>query len=68
MVAQAANDANSVQVSAVREKLETMATFEGAVKQYSPPFTKERHDALWSNDYFMTKFNDKGQLVTTDDR
>ena len=68
MVAQAANDANSVEVSAVREKLETMATFEGAVKQYSPPFTKERHDALWSNDYFMTKFNDKGQLVTTDDR
>ena len=68
MVAKAANDANSVQVSAVREKLETMTTVEGAVKQYSPPFTKERHDALWSNDYFMTKFNDKGQLVTTDDR
>mgnify|MGYP000391821108 CR=1 FL=1 len=68
LVARAANEAGTTDVDMLREKLEAMAPFDGAVKHYSPPFTKERHDALWSNDYFMTKFNNKGQLVTTDDR
>ena len=65
LIAIAADKANSIQVNELRNALESLKDIQGAVKYYEAPFTKERHDALWSKDYFMTKINDKGHLVTT---
>ena len=65
LIATAADKAGSIEIDALRRALESLETFEGAVKTYAPPFTKDRHDALWSKDYFMTTFNKKGQLVTS---
>lgn len=63
LIAKAANQANSVSTKALRDELESIANFNGAVKAYQLPFTKEKHDALWSEDYFMTRFNASGDLV-----
>ena len=68
LIAVAADKAGSTQINELRSALESLENIQGAVKYYEEPFTKERHDALWSKDYFMTKFNDKGNLVTTDDK
>lgn len=68
LIAIAADKAGSTSVDALRSALESLENIQGAVKYYKAPFTKERHDALWSKDYFMTKFNDKGHLVTVGDK
>ena len=65
LIAIAADKAGNTDVDALRSALESLENIQGAVKYYEAPFTKERHDALWSKDYFMTKINDKGHLVTT---
>lgn len=68
LIAMAADKAGSVEISELRSALESLKDIQGAVKNYEAPFTKERHDALWSKDYFMTKFNDNGHLVTMDNK
>ncbi|MFZ8199027.1 ABC transporter substrate-binding protein [Alteromonas portus] len=68
LIAMAADKAGSTEISALRSALESLENIQGAVKYYDAPFTQERHDALWSKDYFMTKFNDKGHLVTVGDK
>lgn len=68
LIAIAADKAGSIETDALRGALESLEDIQGAVKHYEAPFTKERHDALWSKDYFMTKFNDKGHLVTMDNK
>ncbi len=65
LIAAAADKADSIDVDALREALESLENVQGAVKHYSAPFSIDRHDALWAKDYFMTKFNEKGYLVTT---
>ena len=68
LIAIAADKAGNTDVDALRSALESLENIQGAVKYYEAPFTKERHDALWSKDYFMTNFNDKGHLVTVGDK
>lgn len=64
LIAAAADKADSIETDKLRHALESLENIEGAVKNYDVPFTANRHDALWSKDYFMTKYNEKGQLVT----
>lgn len=68
LIAMAADKAGNVEINELRSALESLKDIQGAVKNYEAPFTKERHDALWSKDYFMTKFNDNGHLVTMDNK
>lgn len=63
LIAKAAKQANSANIKALREALESIPYYEGAIKNYAPPFTENKHDALWSEDYFMTRFNELGDLV-----
>ena len=63
LIANAAKQANSTNIKALREALESIPYYEGVVKNYAPPFTENKHDALWSEDYFMTRFNELGDLV-----
>ncbi|WP_202941123.1 MULTISPECIES: ABC transporter substrate-binding protein [Alteromonas] len=64
LLAAAADKAGSIETDKLRQGLESLENIEGAVKNYDVPFTAKRHDALWSKDYFMTKYNEKGHLVT----
>lgn len=66
LIAAAAEKAASIKVEKLREALESLVNVEGAVKTYDVPFTKDRHDALWSEDYFMTSFDEQGHLKTMD--
>ena len=65
LIAAAAAKAGSIDVDALRGALESLENIQGAVKHYTAPFSENRHDALWSQDYFMTRFNENGHLVTT---
>ncbi|WP_346993438.1 hypothetical protein [Alteromonas gracilis] len=66
LIAAAAEKAATIKVDKLREALESLTDVEGAVKTYASPFTKDRHDALWSEDYFMTVFDEQGHLKTMD--
>jgi branched-chain amino acid transport system substrate-binding protein len=47
----------------VRDALEQLPSHKGLLKHYAPAFTATRHDALWAEDYFMTKYNERGHLI-----
>ena len=47
----------------IRDALEQLPSHKGLLKHYAPAFTATRHDALWAEDYFMTKYNERGHLV-----
>lgn len=64
LIAAAADKAGSIETDKLRSALESLENIKGAVKDYHIPFTANRHDALWSKDYFMTEYNKRGQLVT----
>ncbi len=47
----------------MRDALERLERFAGAVKVYTPPFTKTRHDALVGGDFHLARYNAAGQIV-----
>lgn len=55
--------AGSTERGAVREALEHLPPFDGAVRRYAPAFTPERHDALDLNDYRMARYAEDGAIV-----
>lgn len=63
LVAIATEQAGSLNREDIRSQLEAIESYHGVVKHYSPPFTPDQHDALLSDDYFMTRYNDNGELV-----
>lgn len=62
MLAKAAEQAGTLDSDAVRQALENMKAHQGLIKHYAPPFTPERHDALFAEDYFMSRYNALGHL------
>ena len=63
ILAKAINRAGSIDRSAVRDAMEQIESYEGLVKNYAPPFTPKRHDALDQGTYFMAQFNGNGHIV-----
>jgi len=63
ILAKAINKANSTNTSEIRSELERLPSHKGLVKTYSPAFTKEKHDALWAEDYIISNFDSQGNLV-----
>lgn len=63
ILAKAIASAQSLETDAIREALESLEEHQGVVKNYVPPFTENRHDALWADDYFMARYNKRGILV-----
>lgn len=47
----------------VRSALETLGSHQGLMRDYNPPFTSERHDALDERDFSLSRYNDKGAIV-----
>ncbi len=63
LLANSITKANTLDKEVVRSYLEKTEPYSGLVKTYSPAFTKDKHDALLANDYFMATYNEQGYLV-----
>jgi branched-chain amino acid transport system substrate-binding protein len=62
LLAIAIKKAGNINSEEVRNALENIEQYSGLVKNYSPPFTATKHDALWAEDYIMTQYNEYGHL------
>ncbi len=63
LVARAVDQARSTRGEAVRQALERLAPFDGAVRRYAPAFTPERHDALGPQQVLFVRVERTGALV-----
>lgn len=63
LLAKAIEKAGRLERSAVRDAMEQVEFHDGLVKEYSPPFTSERHDALDEKDFLMARYDSLGQIV-----
>jgi branched-chain amino acid transport system substrate-binding protein len=63
ILALAINRAGSTDRKAIRDALEHLGSYRGLIKQYRPPFTPGRHEALSVEDVFMARFADDGSIV-----
>jgi branched-chain amino acid transport system substrate-binding protein len=62
LLAMAIEQAGSTDGDAIRQALENLGTYEGLIKTYEQPFTKDDHDALGPDDYIMVHY-DGDQIV-----
>ena len=62
LLAIAIEKAGSTEGDAIRQALEDLGTYEGLIKTYEQPFTKDNHDALGPDDYIMVHY-DGDQIV-----
>jgi len=63
LLARAIEKAGTLDRPAVRDALEHLGPYEGLVRDYDPPFTPQRHDALTDADYFLARFDADGTIV-----
>jgi branched-chain amino acid transport system substrate-binding protein len=63
LLASAVHRAGSTQPDAVRRALERLPVFEGAVRDYAPAFTSERHDALGPEQVLFVRIERSGALM-----
>ncbi len=63
LLAKAIRLAGSTDRPAIRDALEQLDFYHGLVRDYSPPFTRERHDALDANDFTMACYDHHGLIV-----
>lgn len=55
--------AGSTDRAAIRDALEKVKSHDGLVKDYSPPFTATRHEALGPEQLLMARYNERGVIV-----
>ena len=63
LLAQAIKKANSFDRIKIKEALETITFYKGAVKTYNNPFDIKDHDALDEKDFFMARYNEDGSII-----
>ncbi|MBU3020897.1 ABC transporter substrate-binding protein [Aestuariibacter sp. A3R04] len=63
LLALAAEKAGGINAAKIRQSLENLPPFTGAVKTYAPAFSDKARDALMAKDFFMTTFDSNGHLV-----
>jgi branched-chain amino acid transport system substrate-binding protein len=63
ILAHAIDQAGSTDRSAVRNALERVGAYQGLVKDYAPPFTPARHEALGPEQLLMARYRADGVLV-----
>lgn len=61
LLALAITQAGSIEPNGVRLALENIARFDGAMKKYEFPFSKQNHEALNAEDYIMLELKPQGQ-------
>ncbi|MBG06134.1 MAG: ABC transporter substrate-binding protein [Rhodospirillaceae bacterium] len=62
LLAKAIVKAGTIERANVRDALETLKFHAGLMKDYSPPFTKTRHDALDASSFIMVRFDENGVI------
>jgi len=55
--------AGSIDSSEVRAELETLGSYQGLMRDYNPPFSPKRHDALDASDFRLSRFDQTGAIV-----
>ena len=63
LLALAINKAGSTEGDALRQALERLPAFDGAVRRYEPAFTPARHDALTPREVLFVRMEQGGALV-----
>lgn len=63
ILALAINRAGSTDRKAVRDALEHVKGYRGLIRDYNPPFTPDRHEALTPDLVFMARYNSDGSIV-----
>lgn len=63
LLARAIDKAGSTDRPAVRDALERLGSHRGLVRNYQTPFTRERHEALGTEQLLMARFRADGVLV-----
>jgi branched-chain amino acid transport system substrate-binding protein len=58
LLARAVEQAGTTERARVRDALENLDVHAGLIRDYAPPFTADRHDALDQRDYHMARFVD----------
>ena len=66
LLAKAIARANSAERPAVRDALENLGPYQGLIRDYAPPFTPDRHDALTPDDLQICRFGDDGAIIPID--
>jgi branched-chain amino acid transport system substrate-binding protein len=66
LLAKAVDTAKTTSPKKIRDELEKLPEFQGAVRHYSKPFTNRRHDALDKSQVLFVKLTPNGQLVPQD--
>jgi branched-chain amino acid transport system substrate-binding protein len=67
ILAKAIDQAGSTDRKAVRDALEKLRPYRGLVKNYAPPFTPTRHEALSARELLIARYRADGVIVPTDD-
>jgi branched-chain amino acid transport system substrate-binding protein len=67
LLAKAITQADSIKTSDIRFALKNLSFHKGLVKTYNPPFTKDKHDALWAEDYIISHYDSQGHLAPLKD-
>jgi len=67
LLALAIEKSSSVKSELVMKSLESDLNYSGLVKNYTPAFTKNNHDAFFINDYILSKFDGNGFLKSQSD-
>lgn len=68
LLAQAIEQAGTTEREDIQKALENLKEYQGVVKNYAPPFTKDRHEALDRSNFYMAKYNSKGTLIPVQKR
>lgn len=63
MLAMAIDKAQSTEAPKIRDAMENLPAFNGAVRYYTRPFTGQRHDALDKSQLLFVRMTPTGQLI-----
>ena len=59
----ALDKAGTTDRAAVRDALESLGPYQGLIRNYSPPFTPDRHDALTASDFSLARYSTNGVII-----
>ncbi|QOP41845.1 DctP family TRAP transporter solute-binding subunit [Sulfurimonas marina] len=68
LLALAIEKAGSLDKTKIKNALENLPNYQGVIKNYTPAFSTEDHDALDGRDYYMARYNKEGHLVPITDK
>jgi len=63
LLAIAVEKSGTINREKIQNALENIETYQGVVKHYNPPFTKDRHDALDQSSFILCQYDQYGYIV-----